>query len=166
MRMRVGVKALAVSAAVFGALASTASTATASTAITAGTATTFVCGEPTALPNDPGSTAKNCYYINPDGTSGAVAAVDFHSANPAAWTACYINVSLYRVNTDGSETYVNGATGQNDCLPQAQSSTAAGSIGPNTTLSSGTYRVKLGMAGNYNGAVVYGFVGSPVTIYV
>ncbi|WP_345675973.1 hypothetical protein [Yinghuangia aomiensis] len=164
--MRTGVKALAVAAGVAAALAATTSTASAS----AGEARTaaqswYTCSDPVAL-TDGGSTAVSCISSDGVGNLSGLSVMHFNSANPAGWTACQLNSTLFRVNSDGTETALSSAP-MTDCLDAAHTKADLGAALPWAAITaSGNYRVRLGIAGSYNGTAVLGYAGSSPVVYV
>ncbi|MGR6997969.1 hypothetical protein ACU686_07460 [Yinghuangia aomiensis] len=89
----------------------------------------------------------------------------FNSANPAGWTACQLNSTLFRVNSDGTATALSSAP-MADCLDAAHAKADRGAAVPWAAITaSGNYRVRLGIAGSYNGTAVLGYAGSSPRTY-
>jgi hypothetical protein len=113
----------------------------------------LTCSDPTSLSNEPNSKATACLSVY-DGQVTAFSSVTFTSPSPWLWTSCGVMADLYKVASDGTETFVGIA--EMDCKLAATTSQSV-AINFSAPAETGkTYRAKMGMISQYNGSVVYG----------
>jgi hypothetical protein len=122
----------------------------------------ILCGPLTGLPNEPNSKANAC-LSNTAGTLNSWGRVDFASPQPSGWTGCLMNVGLYSVASDNTETLIASGTQQN-CQTAAQTSSSV-SASVAIPFQPGTYRTKTAVFSQYLGQASWSDVAwSPVVI--
>ncbi|MYW03646.1 hypothetical protein [Streptomyces sp. SID3343] len=116
----------------------------------------LTCSDPTGLPNEANSKALACLSLY-NGSLTAYSSVTFTSPVPSGWTGCVMNVSLYKIASDGTETLVSAGT-QKDCKATAQASgTIANSVTVPVEIGS-TYRTNTGVLSSYLGVASWAVV--------
>jgi hypothetical protein len=123
----------------------------------------LTCSDPTPLSNEPNSKATVCLSVY-NGQVTAFSSLTFASPVPSLWVGCQFNSGLYKVASDGTETFV-GST-QLDCKTAATTSQSISTNYSAPAETGTTYRAAMGMGSKYDQGIFFGYAAKTAKVTV